>query len=110
MSNIEECREAVIEATSNISLVDQMLEELEDFDALVDHPVWGSIQTKLLGLRDDYHLAAEVLCEAPVETDEDFSEVVASLMRGIKDDLTSILLNTDSRNISINVEVKPTLH
>jgi len=109
MSHFEACQKATIATLANISLIGNLLEELEDFDSLVEHPVWGSIQGKLIDLKDLYLTATEVLANTEDEEDavKDILENVSELL---KEQLPSILLNSNNRTISINVEVNPTLH
>ena len=110
MTHNEAVREALLRTTANLSCITEMLEELEDFDEIVEHPIWGTLQNKLIGLRDEYQIASEVLYNAPAETTGDFEEILQTVTDQVKTELTNLLLTTNSRNISIQVEVLPTLH
>lgn len=115
MQYIESCKQASEAAKTNLTMIKDLLEELEDFDGLVDSPLWGTLQEKLISLREGYQLATELfentIQEAEEEESTDIDSVLDELTSKLRGELSDILLTTGSRSIWVNVEVSPnTLH
>lgn len=110
----EACKDSANKALVNMNIIDSLIEEVEDFDGLVESPLWGSIQEKLIALKEDYQLVPAIFedaileADSATETDEGFEEILNQVTSQLRGELSSILLNTNNRSLSINVQVVPT--
>jgi hypothetical protein len=115
----EVCKESVVALAANQVLINSLLEELEDFDGLVENPIWGEIQVKLLELRELYSEAPlvinKVLKELEREEEKvkvDYDAIAGGLADVIYDHLEDIEGVLEDKQIRVSVEVSPkeTLH
>lgn len=113
MQYAEACKEAIQATQVNLGVIESLLEELEDFDGLVDSPLWGSLQEKLIGIQQEYKLAAnefeKAILEATEESEQEIDDVLTQVTEQLRGELASILATAaGGKAIQINVEVSPT--
>lgn len=95
----------------NQALIEDLLRELPMFDAVAEDQVWGDLQGLLIQLAEAYSEGADVLTQhfEEDELEEDsFDDLIEDIMSEFRPKISEALLQ--SPNISISVNIHPTLH
>lgn len=95
---------------SNATCLNEMLNELENFDSLIESPIWGQIQSQILELSESYRSALKII-EASLRTDN--NEKVNDLLASFSEQLRPIIIdamNAGGRDMLLSVSVAPTIH
>ena len=114
MQEIAALEEAQIRIVDTISIIENIMGELEGFDKLIEHPIWGKLQSNLILLKSDYQDATTLISGAklldesddPIDSGNYFDEIMESVEARLKPQLSDLLLGGAS-SVTISVQVNP---
>lgn len=114
MQEILALEQAQVRIVDTISVIESIMGELEDFDKLCEHPIWGKLQTNLILLKSDYQDATTLISGAkmldesdPIDNGNYFDEIMESVEANLKPKLADLLLDGAS-SVTVSVHVNPT--